>query len=106
MSEIAESAALKAYPIKDYNKESNYIHTCDSKMLDEVYRDVFRIGYSQAEKDLALGWEDIKKIDNIVGEMIDSVPGKMPELLKSEAVFYGEVLRRFNEYKQGKNETV
>jgi len=37
--------------MKDYNKEPNYIHACDSKMLDEVYRDVFRIGYEQAEKD-------------------------------------------------------
>ena len=45
--------------MKDYNKEPNYIHSCDSKMLDEVYRDVFRIGYSQAEKDTierAIDW--------------------------------------------------
>lgn len=40
--------------MKDYNKEPNYIHSCDSKMLDEVYREVFMIGYEQAEKDL--GW--------------------------------------------------
>ena len=68
MSEIAESAALKAYPIKDYNKEPNYIHTCDSRMLDEVYRDVFKIGYSQAEKDL--GWHPASEHPPIDEEVI------------------------------------
>ena len=38
--------------MKDYNKEPNYIHSCDSKMLDEVYRQVFMLGYEQAEKDI------------------------------------------------------
>ena len=49
MSKRAEEAALKAYPLKDYTKEPNYIHTCDTKMLDEVYRDVFKLGYKLAE---------------------------------------------------------
>ena len=48
----AEERALEFYPMKDYNKEPNYIHSCDSKMLDEVYRQVFMVGYEQAEKDL------------------------------------------------------
>lgn len=53
MSKKAEEAALKMYPVKDYNKEPNYnIHTCDTKMLDEVYREVFKFGYRQAEKDI------------------------------------------------------
>ena len=56
----AEERALEFYPMKDYNKEPNYIHSCDSKMLDEVYREVFMLGYEQAEKDLALTWEDFK----------------------------------------------
>ena len=50
----AEEKALEFYPMKDYNKESNYIHSCDSKTLDEVYREVFTLGYKQAEKDLGL----------------------------------------------------
>ena len=54
----AEEAALKAYPEIDYNKKPNYIHTCDSRMLDEVYREVYRNGYSRAEKDL--GWISVK----------------------------------------------
>lgn len=48
----AEERALDFYPMKDYNKEPNYIHSCDSKMLDEVYREVFKHGYEQAEKDI------------------------------------------------------
>ena len=48
----AEERALEFYPMKDYNKEPNYIHSCDSKMLDEVYRQVFMIGYEQAKKDI------------------------------------------------------
>lgn len=65
----AEEAALKAYPVKDYNKEPNYIHYCDSKMLDEVYREVFKLGYEQAEKDTierAIAWLKEKAKDYIV----------------------------------------
>ena len=47
----AEERALDFYPLKDYTKEANYLHTCDTKTLDEVYRDVFKVGYEQAEKD-------------------------------------------------------
>ena len=57
MSKRAEERALEFYPMKDYNKEPNYIHSCDSKMLDEVYREVFTLGYEQAEKDL--GWHSV-----------------------------------------------
>ena len=53
----AEERALEFYPMKDYNKEPNYIHSCDSKMLDEVYREVFMLGYELAEKDL--GWHAV-----------------------------------------------
>lgn len=59
MSKRAEERALEFYPMKDYNKEPNYIHSCDSKMLDEVYRQVFMLGYEQAEKDTierAVAW--------------------------------------------------
>lgn len=66
MSKRAEEAALKAYPVKDYNKEPNYIHYCDSKMLDEFYRDVFRIGYEQAEKNIISLIES--RISEIIGD--------------------------------------
>lgn len=59
MNRRAEEAALRVYPKKDYNKEPNYLHTCDSEMLDRVYRDVFMIGYEAAQKDL--GWISVKE---------------------------------------------
>lgn len=52
MSKRAFERAFEFYPLKDYNKESNYIHSCDSKTLDVVYREVFQLGYEQAEKDI------------------------------------------------------
>jgi len=58
----AEQAALKCYPLKDYTKEPNYIHTCDTKMLDEVYRDVYQQGYEQAEKNLALKFKELREV--------------------------------------------
>ena len=64
----AEERALEFYPKKDYNKEPNYIHTCDSEMLDEVYREVFQLGYKQSEKDL--GWHSVKESLPPVGEEV------------------------------------
>ena len=37
--------------MRDYDKESNRLHTCTTKTLDEVYRSIFKLGYAQAEKD-------------------------------------------------------
>lgn len=75
MSKIAEERALEFYPMKDYNKEPNYIHSCDSKMLDEVYRDVFRIGYKQAIKDV------IALIDS---NLLPAYGGKIIRLIEQE----------------------
>ena len=47
-------------------------------------------GYHQAEKDLELGWEDMKLIWNITDEL-DNMP---------EEEFYKEVLKRFKERKE------
>lgn len=121
----AESRALEFYPMKDFNKEPNYLHTCDSKMLDEIYRQVFMIGYEQAEKDLtdvamfssgpdgfyygrgyqqgmkdakqdlALTWEDIRKIvvlfSEVSFECFDT---------KSANEMCEETLTRFKQYKE------
>lgn len=68
MSKRAEERALEFYPEKDYNKEPNYLHTCDSKMLDKVYREVFILGYKQAEQDLALTAEDVSCIIHLADQ--------------------------------------
>ena len=50
----AEERALEAFPMKDYNKEPNRVYSLDSKSLDEIYREVFVIGYEQALKDIGI----------------------------------------------------
>ena len=99
----AEEKALEAYPIKDYNKEPNYTHTCDSKMLDEVYREVFRIGYERADKDNELTWKDIRTLSLIIDKMTDEeIMGEIPDTWSDEE-YYEEVLKRF---KEKRNETI
>ena len=116
----AEERALEFYPMKDYNKEPNYIHTCDTKMLDEVYRDVFKIGYQQAEQDLE--WEVNHREEAYTKGFSDGLKERLTiedvELLHTflyavknnkQGVFtftrlsdeqYQEVLRRFYEKKK------
>lgn len=61
-------------------------------------------GYEQAEKDLALTWEDMKKLDNLMNEVEAEntnalIRGKnIP--FDSDELFYGEVLERFNEQRK------
>ena len=55
----------------------------------------FKRGYKQAEKDLALTWEDMRKIIRIDEEMMDD-PEAHPEWME-EQPFYEEMLRRFME---------
>ena len=78
----AEERALKAYPIKIAERDG----------YDENLRERkgFIKGYHQAEKDLALTWEDVKLIWNITDEM-DNMP---------EKEFYQEVLKRFKNLKE------
>jgi hypothetical protein len=64
-----------------------------SKAEEAVYKAYIR-GYHQAEKDLALTWEDVKLIWNITDEM-DNMP---------EEEFYQEVLKRFNTQKGKRND--
>lgn len=97
MSKRAFERAFEFYPLKDYNKEPNYIHSCDSKTLDVVYREVFQLGYTQAEKDLALTWEDVQLLDFYAMEcQVEESKGRK---FNSSQEFFEEVLRRFNKTK-------
>ena len=84
----AEEMALETYP-RDEDRELNYRRA--------NYRIAYERGYKQAEKDLALTWEDIKTIEQIIAtsDWYDfEINGK---LLSQE--FYEEVLKRFKETK-------
>lgn len=61
---------------------------------NEAYKHFIK-GYEKAEKDLALTWEDIRKICtlSVIVEM-----GLGREV--SDKKHYEEVLKRFNEYKE------
>lgn len=91
----AEERALEAYPTQDMY----------SSLLDgsnRLKREVFINGYEQAEKDLALTWEDIKKISRILDIMVDDdLKGEIPKEWGEEE-YYEEVLRRFNKAKEEK----
>ena len=77
----AEDKALEKYPA---NK------TVFDKYEKQRY--AFICGYIQAEKDLELTWEDIKTIDKLLNQCVDySNP-------------YQEVLKRFKDFKERKEE--
>ena len=58
----------------------------------------YTAGYEQAEKDLALTWQDIAKIVTLADTILD----RNPEVwkIRGPEAYYSEVLRIFNENKQ------
>lgn len=80
----AEERALEAYPAK-----RGHLH--DMPFL----RDGFIHGYEQAEKDLALTWEDMELLHRLFAEEEDNFS-------KHDKYFYTEVLTRFKQYKEAK----
>lgn len=80
----AEEAALKRFP--NFSAEN-----MDDVMFARYH---FRQGYEQAEKDLALTWEDMQRIVEIYYTLHDSYKGN--------SNIYEEVLRRFNKAKENK----
>lgn len=79
----AEQEANKAYPT-DENSTVNY-----------VLKLGFIDGYKQAEQDLALTWEDIRTINQMISAVVMEDPDDGSFEL-SEQQFYEEVLKRFN----------
>ena len=65
-----------------------------------IYECGFNQGYEQAEKDLALTWEDMREITRIDIEMMDD-PEEHPEWTEEKS-FYEEVLRRFMQIKEAR----
>lgn len=94
MSKRAEEAARRAYPA---DWVAGYFDDPDETTDDnEEAREYYQEGYEQAEKVLALTWEDIQTIDNIVVDMARNTDWP----LRGQEVFYTEVLRRFHESKE------
>ena len=81
----AEERGYKAYP---YNGDYRGQGDSNSK-----FREAYIKGYHQAEKDLKLTWEDIKKIE-VLCFRVDR------ECDLEEKEYYQEVLKRFKEIKK------
>lgn len=55
----------------------------------------FRKGYQQAEKDLALTWEDMRRIVGITNNLVKKIHN-ISYVYNGEEI-YKEILKRFNE---------
>ena len=69
-------------------------------MLDSYERDAlskgYYWGYKDAEKDIALAWQDIAKIDDMLREVQNCIDTSyLPTMGRED--YYTEVLKRFNE---------
>ena len=87
----AEEMALEAYPIRIDSTACD----CD---INEGARGIYQFGYEQAEKDLALTWEDMKTIFQIIATS-DWYDFEINGKLWSKE-FYEEVLKRYLEAKK------
>lgn len=92
----AEQRALEAYPPK-FTEQKRYSKRVQSEKTDthSSARAIYLRGYHQAEKDLELGWEDIKEIC-VQSVLVEVDLGG----LVSDERHYTEVLKRFKERKK------
>ena len=92
----AEEAALKAYPIQKprslFGFSLEYSHILHR-------REAFAEGYEQAEKDLALTWQDMETIAKIIHNLVFTITADEPV-----ENIYEEVLKRFSEKRNAMEE--
>lgn len=93
MSKV-EERALEAFPLKiDGDSRGSYD-------LNVVKRIIYQQGYEQAEKDLKLGWEDMRELYIIFAE-VDTEIELCKTDIKAETIgYYQEILKRFKERKE------
>ena len=70
-------------------------------LADQIIR-AYKEGYSQAEKDLELTWEDIQKIDVLIYAVLDEEKYKRYYTQDRDGDFYEEVFKRFKDFKERK----
>jgi hypothetical protein len=89
----AEDRALEVFPLKiDGDSRGSYD-------LNVVKRIIYQQGYEQAEKDLELTWEDVRKIVDLHDKLtLENWHEK--EKFTSEEDFCEEVLKRYREMKK------
>lgn len=102
----AEEQAMLAYPPK-FTSGKRYAKRVQSEKVDThaAIRKIYLKGYEQAEKDLALTWEDIRSIIDAeidVLEKLDNDSVKILQEYPSAEAYYTEVLTRFKQFKEAK----
>ena len=102
MEKRIDKATERAY--EAYPKETRDI---DGIVVDighpQYMRNLYIEGYKQAEKDLELGWEDLKLLQDISHEVIAEVArGSVDyyQIYPTQQSFLEEVLKRFKERKE------
>ena len=83
----AEERALEAYP-NEHFVDHTYAEMC---------RGFYEEGYKQAEEDLALTWEDMQRIWQIIDIANEECDEHQPSWMYGSKSFFSEVLRRFEE---------
>lgn len=101
----AEERALEAYP-PTFTSGKRYAKRVQSEKVDThaPIRSIFIKGYEQAEKDLALTWENIQRIVTIADLLMtkERMQNEFNKLFISPEAYYTEILNRFNKSKEEK----
>ena len=97
----AEEIALEKYPIHSIRivpaRGGGYYADCH-------LREGFIEGYQQAEKDLELTWEDMMAIHRCIKDAMNYHLYKMLEGTEGQKTVYQEVLKRFKNFKERKQQ--
>lgn len=101
----AEEAALKAYP-PTYTTVERHAKRVQSELVDthKPVRAIFQQGYEQAEKDLALTWQDIRRIVKIADDLLDDPKARVAFQNHNEEYYYKKVLDEYNRLHKTKEE--
>ena len=74
----------------------------DGKVRNCSNKDAFLLGYHQAEKDLALTWEDLALMRLAFDATEDNINHGCLKISKMTKEYYQEVLKRFKNFKERK----
>ena len=96
MSKRAEEAALKAYP-KETRNESGFVIDIGHP---QWIRDYYIEGYEQAEKDLALTWQDVSILITIYEQGADNGDYRRYNDAEWMKEYSQDILRKFNEIRK------
>lgn len=100
----AEQRSLEKYPVNmaplNYQDLIEQFGGKTEIDVNTYPRHLFQEGFEQAEKDLALTWQDMAKIDAIILDVNNEFAVDYSKEINRQK-FYEEVLRRFKETKDG-----